>query len=111
MSTPVRVAAFLVSLVVAFGLALGVGNAVDPIGVQAGDADEHTAGHTAGHREAPSRSDASLPGGLMVTEAGYTLRAQPQAAAGRNIPFSFTVTTPPATRSPSTTWSTRSSCT
>ncbi|HET7690594.1 MAG TPA: hypothetical protein VFK41_09460 [Nocardioidaceae bacterium] len=88
MSTPVKVAAFLAALVAAFVAAWGVGNAVDPI------ATEPAATHDDGHGDSGEESESHLPGGLMVSQDGYTLDAQAQAAAGSDVPISFRITDP-----------------
>ena len=103
MNTATRVAAFLVALLAIFGVALGVGRAVgptpDPAAVEdAGhdmgqDADKDP-GHDAGHAT-PAQSQsagADIPGGLMVSQNGYTLElAEQQAAPGRDVKVSFTI--------------------
>lgn len=91
MSTPVRLAVFGLGLLVAFAAAWGVGTAMGPV-----LDDEPVASHDmemgdddAGHEQA-----AHLPGGLLVSQDGYTL-----ALAGTTIkpgtrPLAFTITGP-----------------
>jgi hypothetical protein len=95
MSGPVRVAGFLVVLGAVFAAALGVGYAAGPVA-------EPVAGEMASHVEtgdshsghAPAASG-EVPGGLMVSEAGYTLRlARTQAEPGRDVPVDFTIEGP-----------------
>lgn len=92
MSTPVRVLGFLVALVAAFAVAMGVGTAVGPIDGSAPashDAGEHGAEPTHGS------SPAEPPGGLAVSEGGYTLRlAQTGAESGPGRPVEFRVEGP-----------------
>ncbi len=95
MSTPTRIAGFVVALAAVFALALGVGNVFGP------DAELQTAAHdTHGAHESdtaqPASADAAdIPGGLMTSQHGYTLAlAKPLAAAGDDVPVTFTITGP-----------------
>jgi hypothetical protein len=63
-STPARLALFAVGLVVAFTAAWGVGTAMSPV------LDEPVVAHD---MDMASDQAAHLPGGLMVTQDGYTL--------------------------------------
>ena len=86
MTTPLRVAAFLAALGVAFLAAFGVGRVVDPISTEP---EAHDAGH-----ESPEHGDEHLPGGLMVSQDGYTLRfLDPSVSPGRQVPVSFLIGT------------------
>ncbi|MFB6614983.1 hypothetical protein ACFCV9_12330 [Streptomyces sp. NPDC056367] len=80
MNTGLRITAFAAALTAAFGTAYGVGKGVGPTGTP--ERAEHS-GHSArggtpggggdghgGHQEA---AQASAPGGLQVSDAGYTL--------------------------------------
>ena len=91
MNTPLRIAAFTVGLAAVFGAAVGVGAAVGPIGPAPA---EPAAGHgDAGHAPAPGQDRA--PGGLQVTEEGYTLALSARsAAAGPATPVAFTIVGP-----------------
>jgi hypothetical protein len=100
MSTPVKVAGFLAALAAAFGIAMGVGNAVGPV---AGPATGHDSGHApdAPHDDAHDHAGAtpaattSLPGGLMVSANGYTLRlSDPRVRPGQASPVAFTIVDP-----------------
>lgn len=94
-----KVAVFLVGLGVVFAAALGIGNAVGPVADEpvahddehgAGNSDEHGEGHGGGTETA-----ADIPGGLMVSQDGYTLRLADDAAApGRDRPIAFTIEGP-----------------
>lgn len=89
MSTPVKLAGFLAALAAVFGLALVVGQVVGP--VDDATAEEH--GGTHGDSSPKTSTDLELPGGLMVSEAGYTLAlAEPRARAGQDQPVAFTIT-------------------
>ena len=79
-STPVRIAGFVVGLAALFAVALGVGRLVGPIDQPEpaahatdghGDGQDTAGGH-GGHEGGTTA--ASLPGGLAVSENGYTLR-------------------------------------
>ena len=98
MNTAARLGSYVVGLAVVFGGALGVGKAVGPVG--APPAEDHaamaaptqSAGH-GGHATQQVKSD--TPGGLQVSENGYTLT--PLTAAikpGQPIDVRFTVTGP-----------------
>jgi hypothetical protein len=98
MNTPAKVAGFGVALAAIFGITLGVGNAV---GTVSDPPAAHDEGHDAGDDKA-SESDGSaadpaadLPGGLMVSQNGYTLNlADQQLAPGRDVGLAFTITGP-----------------
>lgn len=103
MSTPLRVAAFLAGLAAVFTVALGVGNAVGPVADEpVSHDDEHAAtGDEAdgdaheGDHEKPTTTQTGIPGGLMVSQAGYTLRlAEDTARTGRDVPVGFTIEGP-----------------
>src|SRR5688572_21053685 len=102
MSTPTRLGAYTLGLVAVFGAAAGIGSAVGPIGAAADDTATHDA---APHGETPAESpmDTSaqastagthLPGGLQVSENGYTLDAAGSLPAGAATPVSFRVLGP-----------------
>lgn len=106
MNTPAKLAAFGAGLVAVFGAATGVGAVVGPVGPAAADgaaAHDTAAGDDAAHGggashgdEAPSGDDAAqLPGGLAVSEDGYTLALdRPALPAGDDVPLSFRVLGP-----------------
>jgi hypothetical protein len=91
MSTPAKVVGFLVALAAVFGIALGVGKAFGP------ESDPSDAAH-GGHSEddtAADTADEDIPGGLMVSQNGYTFSlADRQAEPGRDVGVSFTVDGP-----------------
>ncbi|QIK74772.1 hypothetical protein [Nocardioides piscis] len=93
MSTPIRVAGFLAAVVAAFALALVVGQAVGPVG-----GDEPVSAHGDVHEPASEPVTATtddIPGGLMVSQSGYTLAlAEPSTRAGQDRPVAFTITGP-----------------
>lgn len=91
MNTPTKIAAFAVGLVAVFGAAVGVGSAVGPVGtVESGTGGGHGDG---GHAAAPA--PAAVPGGLQVSEDGYTLAlADGTAPAGPATEVAFHVLGP-----------------
>lgn len=98
MNTPLKLAAFGAALVAVFGAATGLGAAVGPVGPAA--ADSSAAGHDmASGDEAAHGADepaaAHLPGGLAVSEDGYTLALdRPALPAGDDAPFAFRILGP-----------------
>jgi hypothetical protein len=108
MNTPTRLVAFAAGLAVVFVGAVGVGNAVGPVGTAAGDPHggghssttdvEPDAGHGGGHGAGADRPDADTGPpvkGLSVSTDGYTLQLEsPTAPVGTAAPFAFTITGP-----------------
>ncbi|MEU8251193.1 hypothetical protein [Nonomuraea sp. NPDC048916] len=98
MNTGVKIGSYVLGLAVVFGGALGVGTVVRP--VEAPPAEDHAAmatpTHDTGHEQAASPQKASdTPGGLQVSEKGYTLT--PLTATirtGEPTDFRFAVTGP-----------------
>lgn len=107
MKTGLKITAFAAAVAATFGTAYGVGRGVDP--VTAGE--QKTAGHAAGgHAQeaegAQGAQDghaghgtsaagaAAVPGGLQISERGYTLdlRTRHIAAAGERTELSFAIT-------------------
>ncbi|GAA4237150.1 hypothetical protein FHR32_006231 [Streptosporangium album] len=107
MNTPAKLGAYALGLAVIFGGALGAGNAVGFTGTPAAT-DGHllhaTASpgqaadsHGAHAQPAPSRAaaGASIPGGLQVSQDGYTLTPETTTITpGEATDFRFTVTGP-----------------
>ena len=102
MSTTGKVAVFLVGLGVVFAAALGIGNAVGPVADEpVAHDDEHgggtgSGGHGDGHGGGTATGTAAdLPGGLMVSQDGYTLSlAERGARPGQDVPVAFTIEGP-----------------
>lgn len=102
MNTPAKLAAFGAGLVAVFGAATGLGAVVGPVGPAA--ADSSAAGHDmASGDEAAHGADAAHgtdaaaqpPGGLAVSEDGYTLALdRPDLPAGDDVPFAFRILGP-----------------
>lgn len=102
MSTPIKLAGFLVAAAAVFGLALIVGRVVGPtIDEPVAHDDSHAADPTeAGHGDEhdayaePSATD-QIPGGLMVSQNGYALTlSDDTSVAGDDRPLTFTITGP-----------------
>ncbi|MDP2774545.1 MAG: hypothetical protein Q8O61_13410 [Nocardioides sp.] len=100
MNTPTTVGAFVVGLAGVFGATYGIGNAVGPVG-------DPPASHTTGdHVEteqltdahadnAQSTTAADIPGGLLVSQDGYTLDLHTATSpSGKDRVVEFTVTGP-----------------
>lgn len=102
MSTPVRIGGFVAALVAIFAVAVGAGRAAGPVEepVAEHDGEEHVADPAAdhddaGHEEQGATKAADVPGGLMVSQDGYTLAlADPVARAGRAVPVALTILGP-----------------
>jgi hypothetical protein len=109
MNAPVKVAGFLVGLAVVFGAATGIGSLFDPVAEPAAAHDSgdgaHETGDDAGHGDTDDQagqthattddSAEEIPGGLMVSQAGYTFRLDdPSVRAGRDVPVTFTIEGP-----------------
>jgi hypothetical protein len=88
MSIPTRLAAFALGLVAVFGAAVGVGNAVGPVGPAAPPAMD--AGHGADGEEHGPAAAPVLPAGLAVSEDGYALTLDASTLpAGAATPVAF----------------------
>ncbi|MEU1281513.1 hypothetical protein [Streptomyces sp. NPDC005805] len=93
MQTGAKITAFAAALAAAFGAAYGVGQGLDPVVSEA----EKPAGHSAPHepgRESPAASGhgEEPPGGLQVSEGGYTLDLETtRIDAGRPAELRFAV--------------------
>ncbi|MEV6868850.1 hypothetical protein AB0M44_48770 [Streptosporangium subroseum] len=107
MNTPAKLGAYALGLAVIFGGALGAGTAVGSAGT-APIADDHGAhatpspsqamdGHGAHAQPTPSQAAtaASIPGGLQVSQDGYTLTPETTTIEpGKATDFRFSVTGP-----------------
>jgi hypothetical protein len=106
MNTPLRLGAYALGLAAVFGAATGIGSAVGPLGTAGDTAAHDTATHAAPAAHEESRPDSStdgsaqpasaahLPGGLQVSQDGYTLDVADALPAGVGIPVSFQVLGP-----------------
>jgi hypothetical protein len=97
MNTATKVGAYVLGLAAVFGAAVGVGEIVGPVGAAAGagESDEH-----GGHQKAPGRPagtepSVDVPGGLQVSQGGYTLVPRKTTVEpGERTDFRFTVNGP-----------------
>ncbi|MFI6732479.1 hypothetical protein ACIBI9_06035 [Nonomuraea sp. NPDC050451] len=102
MNAATRLGAYVVGLAVVFGGALGVGNAVGEVGPAPAPASEHGTTHSTpaaadshgGHAEPTAAAQDNTPGGLQVSQSGYTLTPLTTVKAGEPTDFRFTVTGP-----------------
>ena len=102
MKPVVKVTGFVLGLAVVFGVAIGLGRLVDPVADTSAAAAEHDdmtdgAEHGAdGHSdETQATGSQEIPGGLMVSQAGYTFRLHDtQTSPGPAVPVSFTIQGP-----------------
>lgn len=102
MSTPVRVVGFVVALVAVLAVSLTAGRLVGPVGPVGGAAPAEAAGgHGADGSEGHGTDtgsaghEAELPGGLQVSQDGYSLRIDPdQFAAGPRTDLRFLIEGP-----------------
>ncbi len=105
MSTPIKVAGFLAAIAAIFGIALLVGQVVGPVDDEpAGTHDtahgdekaaegEHGGGH--GDKSPTEPTAQEVPGGLMVSQNGYTLDlAESDSRPGQDRAVAFTITGP-----------------
>lgn len=99
MNTPTRVAAFAVGLGAVFATAIGVGTLTGPVGTVGATSTAEPAAHGTDHTttEGPTSTSqaataAELPGGLTVSQDGYTLTlAQRQLPAAAKAPLQFQI--------------------
>jgi hypothetical protein len=77
-NAPTTLLAYAAALAVVFGVAAGVGMAVGPVGAapEAAAHGEDHAGPAPRSDQSPARTPTSLPAGLSVTDAGYTLQLE-----------------------------------
>jgi hypothetical protein len=93
-NTPIKLTAFAVGLVAVFGAAVGIGNAVGPVGPATDDA--AAAGHAMGVETPHEAGAQALPAkGLLVSQDGYTLDlAADTSPAGPAAPVTFRILGP-----------------
>jgi hypothetical protein len=101
MNTPTKLGAFAAALLIALGAAYGVGRAVGPVGSETNGHDamnmtnnDTTTTTTATHDMRAMTSGTSIPGGLMVSESGYTLELTSAIVAAGRTPVVFRITGP-----------------
>lgn len=98
MNVPTKLGAYALGLVVVFGAAAGVGNALGPIGADRADGlqSQHgTESHSQHGSETSRGGGEEIPGGLMVSQHGYTLAmARDRFRAGEATPVAFRILGP-----------------
>ncbi|MEV4715043.1 hypothetical protein [Micromonospora sp. NPDC049374] len=91
MNTATKLSGFALGLAAVFGAAYGVGQLTDPVAPAAGTRHDTTAAHgSAPHDGTGSEAASQIPGGLLVSDRGYTL-APVSAPPGE---FAFRITGP-----------------
>lgn len=92
MNAPTKIAGYVAVLVAAFGAAAGLGAVVGPVD-QSEAENEHAMSN--GGTESDDSAAAEVPGGLMVSQDGYTLElAENSLPAGDATPLAFQVVGP-----------------
>ncbi|MFC8067986.1 hypothetical protein [Streptomyces sp. NPDC057293] len=96
MRTGLRITAFAAALAATFGTAYGVGTGVDPVVEESAPPAPHDEHGGPAPREPEGDGheghESTLPGGLQVSEKGYTLDlATPRVSAGERAELRFTV--------------------
>ncbi|WP_406079109.1 hypothetical protein [Micromonospora sp. NBC_00858] len=88
MNTATKLSGFALGLTVVFGAAYGVGQVADPV-APAAESRHDTAGHDdASHDDTGSEAARQTPGGLLVSDRGYTLT--PVTAPANEFAFRIT---------------------
>ncbi|MFC7306376.1 hypothetical protein ACFQVC_19390 [Streptomyces monticola] len=97
MNTGLKITAFAAAVAATFGTAYAVGSTADPV-VQKGEQEAggghggHGGGSGGNEKKPEGGGGAELPGGLQVSQSGYTLDLEtPRLAAGEKGKLSFTV--------------------
>ncbi|MFF9098161.1 hypothetical protein ACF1AX_34190 [Streptomyces sp. NPDC014802] len=91
MNNGVRITAFAAALAATFGTAYGVGTALDPVS-SAAKPGAHTEGHEAMETGRGGGREETPPGGLQISNGGYTLALQtPRVEAGRTTDLRFAI--------------------
>jgi hypothetical protein len=92
MSAPVKIAGFLAAVAAVFGVAVLAGRVVGPADDAPTKSTEMDHGN---HGDATTKSLPEIPGGLMVSQNGYSLDlADSQAEAGKGQALTFRITGP-----------------
>jgi hypothetical protein len=92
MNSTAKVVGFLVALAAVLGIALGVGKAFGP---EPEDGEAAHGGHSDDTTAPAAEAAEDTPGGLMVSQNGYTFSlADRQAEPGRDVGISFTIDGP-----------------
>ncbi|MPY57574.1 hypothetical protein [Streptomyces spongiae] len=96
MNTGLKITAFAAALAATFGTAYGVGNAVEPVVADDAPAahDQRHSGPSPAQEEGGDHAghEASPPGGLQISEGGYTLGLKtPRVTAGQRTDLRFVI--------------------
>jgi hypothetical protein len=97
MNTALKIGGYALGLLAVFGAAVGIGAAVTPTATSATTSSTTPEDHTdmSAMTTAPAAGAASLPGGLMVSQDGYTLRlADRTVPAGSQAQLQFQILGP-----------------
>lgn len=100
MNTAMKIGGYTLGLLAVFGAAVGIGAAVTPTATSAATSALPSEDHTdmsaaTAMTSAPTADAAPLPGGLMVSQDGYTLRlADRTVLAGPQVPLRFQILGP-----------------
>ncbi|HEY5878820.1 MAG TPA: hypothetical protein VIU11_07910 [Nakamurella sp.] len=97
MNTALKIGGYTLGLLAVFGAAVGIGAAVTPTSATAATSGvlPEDRGDMSAMSSAPAAGAAALPGGLMVSQDGYTLRlADRTAPAGARTPLRFQILGP-----------------
>jgi hypothetical protein len=97
MNTAGKIGGYTLGLLAVFGAAVGIGAAVTPTATSATISSPTPDDHAdmSAMTSAPTAGMASLPGGLVVSQDGYTLRlADRSVPAGSQIPLRFQILGP-----------------
>lgn len=90
MNTTSKFAGFALGLAAVFGIATATGAVLGPDGAESVAHDSTT--HEGGPADTGASTPEELPGGMMATENGYTLRLDtPQTTAAANVALSFRI--------------------
>ena len=89
MRTGLKITAFAAAVAATFGTAYGVGSGVSPVTAEERPAAEH-GGHGEEAEQETAPADA-VPGGLQVSERGYTLDLERDRLPGRTGELRFTI--------------------
>ena len=97
MNTAVKIGGYTLGLLAVFGAALGIGAAVTPNTTNAATSPPTPESHTdmSAMTSASTADAAPMPGGLMVSEDGYTLRVTDRTLPpGSQVPLRFQILGP-----------------
>lgn len=94
MNTGLRITAYAAAVAATFGAAYGIGTGVGPLGAEVRPT-AHTGHEAADKEKAPvggKSEDASVPGGLQISEGGYTLALEtPRVDVGDRTQLRFSI--------------------